>query len=308
MHRFRDYLVRVNPETELPDTSAPQPAPRRASGGRIVLAGTPIGNLKDASPRLREILQGADVIAAEDTRTFKSLQRALDLQITARVLSHHEHNEQASAEGLVELAAAGSEVVIVTDAGMPAVSDPGYRVVHRAAERGVTVTAVPGPSAVLTALAVSGIPSDRFTFEGFLPRKTGERRGVLSELAGERRTMVFFEAPHRIDDMLEDLALSFGPQRLGAVCRELTKMHEEVLRGPLSELAAWASADKVRGELVVVVAGATQAEAEVSGDLLVDVETLVAAGHRLKDACAVVAERHRLPKREVYEAVLASRS
>jgi 16S rRNA (cytidine1402-2'-O)-methyltransferase len=303
--------VSIEPETPSagdthPDPSAVPARPR--TGGRIVLAGTPIGNLKDASPRLLEILESADVIAAEDTRTFQKLQRALGLTITARVLAHHEHNETASAAGLVDLAAAGQEVVIVTDAGMPAVSDPGYRVVHRAAEMGVTVTAVPGPSAVLTAVAVSGIPSDRFTFEGFLPRKTGERRALLAELSGERRTMVFFEAPHRLDDMLEDLALTFGPNRRAAVCRELTKMYEEVLRGPLSDLAEWASEDKVRGEIVVVVAGAEEADAQITGDLLTDVENLVAAGHRLKDACAVVAERHRLPKREVYEAVLASRS
>lgn len=275
--------------------------------GRIVLAGTPIGNLGDASPRLREILASADVVAAEDTRMFHRLQSALGITVQGRVLAHHEHNEQASAEGLVSMAEAGSEVVIVTDAGMPAVSDPGYRVVSLAAERGVTVTSVPGPSAVLAALAVSGIASDRFAFEGFLPRKTGERRRVLSELAAEQRTLVFFEAPHRIDDMLEDLALTFGPSRRAAVCRELTKLHEDVVRGPLSDLAEWASRDGVRGEIVVVVEGAEEQSAAMSGDLLADVEALVAAGHRLKDACAVVAEKHRLPKREVYEAVLASR-
>lgn len=275
--------------------------------GRIVLAGTPIGNLGDASPRLREILESADVVAAEDTRMFHRLQSALGIEVRGRVLAHHEHNEQASAEGLVSMAEQGSEVVIVTDAGMPAVSDPGYRVVSLAAQRGVTVTSVPGPSAVLAALAVSGIASDRFAFEGFLPRKTGERRRVLSELAAEQRTLVFFEAPHRIDDMLEDLALTFGPSRRAAVCRELTKLHEDVVRGPLSDLAEWASRDGVRGEIVVVVEGAEEQNAAMSGDLLADVEALVAAGHRLKDACAVVAEKHRLPKREVYEAVLASR-
>lgn len=286
---------------------APVQPTRGERAGRIVLAGTPIGNLSDASPRLREILESADVVAAEDTRMFHKLQRGLGIEVRGQIVAYHEHNEKSSAAGLVDMALGGLEVVIVTDAGMPAVSDPGYRVVHLAAEKGVTVTAVPGPSAVLTALAVSGIPSDRFTFEGFLPRRTGERRSHLAELSTERRTMVFFEAPHRIDDMLEDLALSFGPHRLGAVCRELTKRYEEVVRGPLSELAAWAAEDQVRGEIVVVVSGAEKQEASLTGDLLADVEALVAAGHRLKDACAVVAERHRLPKRDVYEAVLAAR-
>ncbi|GAA1354440.1 16S rRNA (cytidine(1402)-2'-O)-methyltransferase [Falsarthrobacter nasiphocae] len=282
-------------------------SPDTASAGRIVLAGTPIGNLGDASPRLSEILQGADVIAAEDTRTFQRLQSALGLDITARVLAHHEHNEETSAAGLVDLAEAGAEVVLVTDAGMPAVSDPGYRLVRLAAERGVTVTCVPGPSAAITALAVSGIASDRFAFEGFLPRKTGERRSRLSDLSGESRTLVFFEAPHRIDDMLEDLALAFGPSRPAAVCREMTKHYEQVLRGTLADLAERATAEQLRGEIVVVVEGAPERGEEVGGDMLADVERLVAGGHRLKDACAVVAERHRLPKREVYQAVLASR-
>src|SRR5919112_2552765 len=224
--------------------------------GVLVLAGTPIGQVADAPARLAEELSGADVVAAEDTRRLKRLCTDLGITLSGRVVSYFEGNEQARTPVLLEALLAGDRVVLVTDAGMPSVSDPGYRLVAAAVEHDVPVTAVPGPSAVLTALAVSGLPVDRFCFEGFLPRKAGERSRRLDELSGEPRTMVFFEAPHRTAATLTALAEAFGRDRHAAVCRELTKTHEEVVRGPLSELAAWA-AGGVRGELTLVVAGAS---------------------------------------------------
>ncbi|PNG16456.1 16S rRNA (cytidine(1402)-2'-O)-methyltransferase, partial [Streptomyces cahuitamycinicus] len=209
--------------------------------GTLVLAGTPIGDTADAPPRLAEELAGADVIAAEDTRRLRRLTQALGVTPKGRVVSYFEGNESARTPELVEELVGGSRVLLVTDAGMPSVSDPGYRLVAAAVERDVRVTAVPGPSAVLTALALSGLPVDRFCFEGFLPRKAGERLGRLREVAGERRTLVYFEAPHRLDDTLSAMAEVFGAGRRAAVCRELTKTYEEVRRGGLGELAAWAA-------------------------------------------------------------------
>ncbi|BFO22259.1 16S rRNA (cytidine(1402)-2'-O)-methyltransferase [Streptomyces sp. KM77-8] len=209
--------------------------------GILVLAGTPIGDISDAPPRLAEELAGADVVAAEDTRRLRRLTQALGVTPKGRIVSYFEGNETARTPELVEELAGGARVLLVTDAGMPSVSDPGYRLVAAAVERDVKVTAVPGPSAVLTALALSGLPVDRFCFEGFLPRKAGERLGRLREVAQERRTLVYFEAPHRLDDTLAAMAEVFGGERRAAVCRELTKTYEEVKRGPLAELAAWAA-------------------------------------------------------------------
>lgn len=223
--------------------------------GTLVLAGTPIGEVADAPPRLATELAAADVIAAEDTRRLRRLTQALDVHPTGRVVSYFEGNEAARTPELADALAGGARVLLVTDAGMPSVSDPGYRLVAAAVERGIKVTAVPGPSAVLTALAVSGLPVDRFCFEGFLPRKAGERLSRLREVADERRTLVYFEAPHRLDDTLAAMAEVFGADRRAAVCRELTKTYEEVKRGPLGELAPWA-AEGVRGEITVVVEGA----------------------------------------------------
>lgn len=214
--------------------------------GILVLAGTPIGDIADAPPRLADELAGADVVAAEDTRRLRRLTQALGVMPKGRVVSYFEGNEAARTPELVEELAGGARVLLVTDAGMPSVSDPGYRLVAAAVEQDIRVTAVPGPSAVLTALALSGLPVDRFCFEGFLPRKAGERLGRLREVAGERRTLVYFEAPHRLDDTLAAMAEVFGVERRAAVCRELTKTYEEVRRGPLGELAAWA-AEGVRG-------------------------------------------------------------
>lgn len=225
--------------------------------GTLVLAGTPIGDVKDAPPRLVEELAGADVVAAEDTRRLRRLTQALGVQPAGRVVSYFEGNEAARTPELVEALLEGSRVLLVTDAGMPSVSDPGYRLVAAAVEKDIKVTAVPGPSAVLTALALSGLPVDRFCFEGFLPRKAGERLSRLKEVAGERRTLVYFEAPHRLDDTLAAMAEVFGAERRAAVCRELTKTYEEVRRGGLGELAEWA-AEGVRGEITVVVEGAPE--------------------------------------------------
>ena len=224
----------------------------QAGSGVLVLAATPIGRVADAPARLAEELAGADVVAAEDTRRLHRLCTDLGVRLTGRVVSYFEGNESARTPALVEALEAGERVLLVTDAGMPSVSDPGYRLVAAAVERDLHVTAVPGPSAVLTALAVSGLPVDRFCFEGFLPRKAGERSRRLAGLAAEQRTMVFFEAPHRTEAALAAMATAFGDDRPGAVCRELTKTHEEVRRGGLADLAAWA-ADGVRGEVAVVV-------------------------------------------------------
>ncbi|WP_208615058.1 16S rRNA (cytidine(1402)-2'-O)-methyltransferase [Streptomyces caeruleatus] len=277
--------------------------------GTLVLAGTPIGDVKDAPPRLVEELAGADVIAAEDTRRLKRLTQALDVQPTGRVVSYFEGNEAARTPELVEALLAGSRVLLVTDAGMPSVSDPGYRLVAAAVEKDVKVTAVPGPSAVLTALALSGLPVDRFCFEGFLPRKAGERLSRLREVERERRTLVYFEAPHRLDDTLAAMAEVLGGDRRAAVCRELTKTYEEVKRGGLAELAAWA-AEGVRGEITVVVEGAPDKGAEEvdAAELVRRVRVREEAGERRKEAIAAVAAEAGLPKREVFDAVVAAKN
>lgn len=270
----------------------------------LLLAATPIGNLGDASPRLREALAGADVIAAEDTRQTARLLRLLEVETRAELVALHDHNERDRADAMVRRAETGT-VVLVSDAGMPTVSDPGFRVVQLAAERGVPVSVIPGPSAVLSALAVSGLPTDRFAFEGFLPRKAGERDRALASLAAEPRTLVFFEAPSRLAATLEALAAAFGPDRPAAVCRELTKLHEEVRRGSLGELAAWA-AEGVRGEIVVVVGGAAVAEVPMSS-ALAEVRRLTEGGMRLKEATREVAEATGHSARELYAGALEGR-
>ncbi len=277
-------------------------------GGCLVLAATPIGNLGDASDRLKAALSIADVVAAEDTRRTRRLASGLGIEITGRLVAHHEHNEESSSQQLLDEVRSGSMVVVVSDAGMPTVSDPGYRVAAAAAAQDLPVTSLPGPSAVLTALAVSGLPSDRFAFEGFLPRKPGARSAHLAELAGEKRTMVFYEAPHRIAAMIEAMAEAFGPERPAAIARELTKVYEEVLRGSLGELHERIREDGLRGEIVVVVQGAPAAEPEEAADLVGLVEQEVARGARLKDAAGQIAAAHGVSRRDLYEAVLAARS
>ena len=274
--------------------------------GRLVLAGTPIGDVLDASPRLGRALAEADVVAAEDTRRLRRLTSELGIAVGGRVVSYFEGNERERTPELLEALTSGQTVVVVTDAGMPSVSDPGYRLVAAAIEAGVDITAVPGPSAVLTALALSGLPVDRFTFEGFLPRKPGERARRLGELADEPRTMVFFEAPHRLTASLEAMAEAFGADRRTAVCRELTKTYEEVKRGPVADLVTW-SKDGVRGEITVVVAGADPHKILTPEDLAAEVATDEEAGTPRKQAIADVAKRFNVPKRTVYDAVLAAR-
>ncbi|MFF4222751.1 16S rRNA (cytidine(1402)-2'-O)-methyltransferase [Streptomyces abikoensis] len=276
--------------------------------GTLVLAGTPIGDVTDAPPRLAAELGAAEVIAAEDTRRLRRLTQALGVRTTGRVVSYNEVNESARTPDLVEALVGGARVLLVTDAGMPSVSDPGYRLVAAAVEKGVKVTAMPGPSAVLTALAVSGLPVDRFCFEGFPPRKTGERLSRLREVAGERRTLVYFEAPHRLDETLAAMAEVFGADRRAAVCRELTKTYEEVRRGPLAELAAWA-AEGVRGEITIVVEGAPDRPEEVdAAELVRRVRVREEAGERRKEAIAAVAAETGLPKRDVFDAVVAAKN
>jgi len=270
----------------------------------LVLAATPIGRVEDASPRLRAELAEADVVAAEDTRRFRRLAADLGVTVAGRVVSYFEGNEQQRTPELVEAMRAGHRVVLVTDAGMPSVSDPGYRLVAAAVEAGIGVSVVPGPSAVLAALAVSGLPVDRFCFEGFLPRKRGERSRRLAELADDPRTLVFFEAPHRTAAALAAMGDAFGAERRAAVCREMTKTYEEVRRGPLSELAAWAGTG-VRGEITIVVMGATSEDAGATLDdthVRELIDAAVGEGLSRKDAVARVARVTGMPRRAVYAA------
>ncbi|MFE4456075.1 16S rRNA (cytidine(1402)-2'-O)-methyltransferase [Nocardia tengchongensis] len=274
--------------------------------GRLVLAATPMGDIGDASQRLRDALSTADIVAAEDTRRTRSLAKALDLEISGRVVSFYDHVETARIPMLLEEIAAGKTVLLVTDAGMPSVSDPGYRMVAACVERDLPITCLPGPSAVTTALALSGLPVERFCFDGFPPRKSGQRKEWLRTLTSEARAVVFFEAPHRLADCLADAVEVLGPDRRAAVCRELTKTYEEVVRGTLSELAAWA-VEGARGEITVVLAGAQPVSA-APADLVGQVEALIASGLRLKDACAEVSAATGASRRELYDAVLAARS
>ncbi|GAA4877125.1 16S rRNA (cytidine(1402)-2'-O)-methyltransferase [Serinicoccus chungangensis] len=272
----------------------------------LVLAATPIGDSRDASPRLLAELEEAQVVAAEDTRRLRRLTDRLGIGVGGEVVSYHEHNEASRTAELVERIAGGERVLLVTDAGMPSVSDPGYRLVQACVAADLPVTCVPGPSAVLMALAVSGLPVDRFCFEGFLPRKTGERERALAGLADEPRTMVFFEAPHRLAATLGSMAATLGEGRPAAVCRELTKTYEEVRRGGLAELAAWA-AERVKGEITVVVAGATATPQVDPGDVIPRVLERVAAGERLKDVTKDVARATGLSAKELYDEAVRSR-
>lgn len=275
--------------------------------GRLVLAATPMGDIGDASQRLRDALASADVVAAEDTRRTRALAKALEVEITGRVVSFYDHVEAARIPLLLDEIESGKTVLLVTDAGMPSVSDPGYRMVAACIERDLPVTCLPGPSAVTTALALSGLPMERFCFDGFAPRKSGQRKQWLATLVTEPRAVVFFEAPHRLADCLADAAEVLGSERRAAVCRELTKTYEEVVRGGLGELAAWA-VEGARGEITVVVEGAQPVSADPV-DLVDEVEELVADGIRLKDACAQVAARAGgVSRRELYDAVLAARA
>lgn len=269
-----------------------------------MLAATPLGDVRDASARLVDALGTAEVIAAEDTRRLRSLAAALDVTPSGRVVSFYDQVETARLPGLLEALRDGRTVLLVTDAGMPSVSDPGYRLVAACVAEDIVVTCLPGPSAVTTALAVSGLPSDRFCFDGFPPRKQGERQRWFAALLDEPRTCVFFESPHRLADTLADAARVLGPDRRAAVCRELTKTYEEVRRGGLGELAEWA-AEGVRGEITVVLAPAEAREAPPMEDLVAEVRQRVAAGERTKTAAAEVAEAAGVSKKALYDAVIS---
>lgn len=274
--------------------------------GRLLLGATPLGQPADASPRLVEALRTAEVVAAEDTRRVRTLAKALDVQISGRVVSLFDANEATRVPALLADLEAGATVLVVSDAGMPLISDPGYRLVSACAEAGLPVTCLPGPSAVTTALAVSGLASERFCFEGFAPRKQAARRAWLASLADERRTCVFFESPRRLAECLSDAVDELGGQRRAVVCRELTKTHEEVLRATLAELAEWATGG-VLGEITVVLAGASP-RADLPA-LVDEVNRLTEQGMRVKDACAqvIAAAPAAVSRRELYDAVLRSR-
>lgn len=274
--------------------------------GRLLLGATPLGQPGDASKRLIDALHAADVVAAEDTRRVRTLAKALGVEIAGRVVSLFDQNEAARVPGLVADIAAGATVLVVSDAGMPLINDPGYRLVAACVAAGLTVSCLPGPSAVTTALAVSGLPSDRFCFEGFGPRKQSARRAWLATFAAEARTVVFFESPRRLADCLRDAVSELGADRRAVVCRELTKVHEEIRRGTLGELAEW-STDGVLGEITVVLGGAKPVtDPEL---LIAEVSVLIAAGMRVKDACAQVVDAHAgaPSRRELYDAVLRAR-
>ncbi|MCH9642823.1 MAG: 16S rRNA (cytidine(1402)-2'-O)-methyltransferase [Actinomycetia bacterium] len=276
------------------------------TAGRLLIAATPLGQPSDASARLVRALGSADVIAAEDTRRIRALAQALEVRLAGRVVSLYDQNEASRVPALVRDIRAGATVLLVSDAGMPLISDPGYRLVEACIEHELAVSCLPGPSAVTTALAVAGLPSERFCFEGFAPRKQGARVSWLQSLATEPRTSVFFESPRRLGDCLRDAVEVLGPERPAVVCRELTKTHEEVVRGSLGELAEWA-VDGVRGEITVVLAGARPRVDP--DDLVADVNRLVEAGVRVKDACAQVIAAHpgAPSRRALYDAVLRAR-
>lgn len=274
--------------------------------GCITLAATPIGNSGDASDRLRVALAEADVVAAEDTRRVRRLLDALGVRISGRLVSYFEGNERVRAGELVEQALGGASILVLTDAGMPGISDPGFRLVRAAIEADVPVRVLPGPSAVLAALVVSGLPSDRFCFEGFLPRQAGPRRRRLTDLADEARTMVFFEAPHRAAATLAAMSEAFGSQRVAVACRELTKVHEEVVRGTLEELQSWAQ-DGLLGEITLVVGGAPLPQVTSEADLAAAVAVEESSGLDRRTAITAVARAMGVPRKVVYQAVIEAR-
>ncbi len=277
------------------------------SVGRLLIGATPLGQPSDASARLVRALRSADVIAAEDTRRIRTLAAALDVKPVGKVISLYDQNEATRVPRLVDDIRGGATVLVVSDAGMPLINDPGYRLVTACIDAGLPISCLPGPSAVTTALAVSGLSADRFCFEGFAPRKQSARRTWLNTLAAERRTCVFFESPRRLGETLADAVDVLGGDRRAVVCRELTKTHEEVMRGTLAELSEWA-ADGVLGEITVVLAGAVP-KADID-TLVVEVAKLVDDGMRVKDACAEVVAAHpgSPSRRELYDAVLRSRT
>ncbi|MGN0109569.1 MAG: 16S rRNA (cytidine(1402)-2'-O)-methyltransferase [Bifidobacterium sp.] len=290
--------------------------------GTVVLAATPIGNVGDASARLVALLERADIVAAEDTRRLYDLANRLGVHVSGKVVAYHDHNERNKADGLLDSVEEGATVLVVSDAGMPTINDPGLAIVRRAIERGLPVTCAPGPSAVLDALALSGLPTDRFCYEGFVPRKHAERMQRLRSLRAEQRTIVFYETPHRIAETMPDLLGEFGPDRRMALCRELTKDYEQIRRGTIAQIKQSVDDDPPRGEIVLVIEGASDDEARDSAPSALSVEDLAVLsidraredGLRIKDAIAQVVQEHPLPdgslanRKQVYSAVLEMRS
>ena len=275
------------------------------SGGQLILAATPLGNILDASPRLKETLEQADLIAAEDTRRAKRLFADLNLEIKAPVISLFEENEIEKIPDIIEKLKNGLKVVVISDAGTPAISDPGYRLVTKAIEENISITVIPGPSAVLSALVLSGLPTDRFSFEGFIARKGKERTEILNNLNTQSRTMVIFESPRRTLQTLQDIKEIVGDDRKAAVVREISKTYEEVIRGSLKELVAWANSKEVLGEITLVIAGVENTgKKEVDDEAIAEVKQLIAAGSSFKDAVQEVSTQRGLSRRELYEASL----
>lgn len=287
--------------------------------GTVVLAATPIGNTGDASARLIALMEGADIVAAEDTRRLYALANRLGIRVPGRVVAYHDHNERDKADGLLDQVEQGATVLVVSDAGMPTINDPGLAIVRRAIERGLPVTCAPGPSAVLDALCLSGLPTDRFCYEGFLPRKHSERVQHLRALKSERRTIVFYETLHRIDESMADLLDVLGPNRKMALCRELTKDYEQIRRGTIAEIRQSVVDDLPRGEMVLVIAGASEEEADAAAPATLSIEDLAVLSVdraqednlRIKDAISQVVAEHPLSdgslanRKQVYNAVLA---
>jgi 16S rRNA (cytidine1402-2'-O)-methyltransferase len=275
------------------------------SGGQLILAATPLGNILDASPRLKETLEQADLIAAEDTRRAKRLFADLNLEIKAPVISLFEENEIEKIPDIIEKLKNGLKVVVISDAGTPAISDPGYRLVTKAIEENISITVIPGPSAVLSALVLSGLPTDRFSFEGFIARKGKERTEILNNLNTQSRTMVIFESPRRTLQTLQDIQEIVGDDRKAAVVREISKTYEEVIRGSLKELVTWANSKEVLGEITLVIAGVENTgKKEVDDQAIAEVKQLIAAGSSFKDAVQEVSTQRGLSRRELYEASL----
>ena len=275
------------------------------SGGQLILAATPLGNILDASPRLKETLEQADLIAAEDTRRAKRLFADLNLEIKAPVISLFEENEIEKIPDIIEKLKNGSKVVVISDAGTPAISDPGFRLVTKVIEENISITVIPGPSAVLSALILSGLPTDRFSFEGFIARKGKERTEILNNLNTQSRTMVIFESPRRTLQTLQDIQEIVGDDRKAAVVREISKTYEEVIRGSLKELVAWANSKEVLGEITLVIAGVENTgKKEVDDQAIAEVKQLIAAGSSFKDAVQEVSTQRGLSRRELYEASL----
>lgn len=275
------------------------------SGGQLILAATPLGNVLDASERLKQTLCAADLIAAEDTRRAKRLFSDLGLEVAAPIISLFEDNEEKKIPDLIAKLKEGQRIVVISDAGTPGVSDPGYKLVNKAIEENIDITIIPGPSAVISALVLSGLPTDRFSFEGFIARKGKERTEILENLNTDSKTMVLFESPRRTLQTLEDIQAIVGDERSGAVVREISKTYEEVIRGTLSQLVAWAKSKEVLGEITLVIGGSTKASKNEVDDVAISqVKQLVDKGMSFKDAVQEIATKQGLSRRELYQASL----